>query len=630
METEASTEPDVSMKPAASTKPDAHVPVTRRILGLLSPYRWRLAGAATLIILTVGLNVTGPLMLRTIINQALPGRDTRLLVLLCSGMVVVGVVTNLASIAQNAVLHKVIQSVVHRLRIDLFGRMQAMPLEFFSEESNSSIQSRLASDIGGIGDSSGLLLAGTLQAVVNLIATGTVMVLLSWPLAVVSVVLAAALSLVNLRFNDKRRQLWEDRQGSVGEMLRLVGEDLALPGVILGRTFGAHRRQRQRFDAVSATISNLSYRQRMAGSSANALIGTTMAALPPLIYLLAGSAFPGLSLGTVVVLATMQTRLSTPIQYLLGINGSVQGVKVSLGRVFDFLDLEPAIELPDEPDAPIADRSAHLAAKGLDFTYRTAEGRGSLSGVTVDFEAGSTTLVVGTTGAGKSTLALALAGLVEPAGGVIELDGRPVGPDGLWPAVTLVSQDAAVFNDTIRANLLLASPDATDAELDRALALVELADKVAGLTDGLDTTVGERGYQLSGGERQRLALARALLGRSPVLVVDEATSALDGVTAAKLHSTLREHCRGRTLITIAHRIPAMRPGDRVIAMADGRIAEQGRHSELADAGGVYTRLLRTQAAVDDLADRSAQAGRTAHPAQTAQTSGTRRAMAAVR
>lgn len=580
-------------------KHDARTPFPRRVLGLFVPYRWRLAAAAILIILTVALNITGPLMLRGVINEALPNRDTRLLVLLCSGMVVVGTVTSLAAIAQDALFHRIIQSLVHRLRIDLFDRMQAMPLEFFTEESNSSIQSRLASDIGGISDSAGFLMHGALQSTVSLIATGTVMVLLSWPLAVVSVVLASAFSLVNLRFNKKRRDLWADRQGSVGEMLRLVGEDLALPGVILGRTFGAHRLQRRRFEAVSEDISSLSYRQRMAGSSARALIGTTTAALPPLIYLLAGSAFPGLSLGTVVVLATMQARLSSPIQYLLGINGSIQAVKVSFERVFDFLDLEPATDLSAQPNQPAAEQSAHLAVKGLGFSYRTSDGRTCLSDISVDFEAGSTTLVVGTTGAGKSTLALALAGLVEPARGVIELDGRPVGPEELWRAVTLVSQDAAVFNDTIRANLLVARPAASQADLERALALVELTDKVAGLADGLDTTVGERGYQLSGGERQRLALARALLAGTPILVVDEATSALDGVTAATLHAMLREHCRGRTLITIAHRIPAMRPGDQVIAMAEGRLAEHGRHAELADAGGLYARLLRAQTTAAD-------------------------------
>jgi ATP-binding cassette subfamily B protein len=593
---------------------DSHPTTGLRILGLFRPYRWRLVAMAGLIILTVGLNVPGPLMLRTVINQALPDRDTRLLVLLCSLMVVIGVVTSLVSIAQDAVVHRITQSLVHRLRIDLFDRMQAMPLEFFSGESNSSIQARLASDIGGISDTAGFALRGTLTSAVSLIATGTVMVLLSWPLAVVSVVLASVLNLVNLRFNDRRRQFADDRQAAVGDMLKLVGEDLALPGVILGRTFGTHRLRRGRFEEVSATISSLSYRQRMAGSSTRALIIATLAALPPLIFLLAGTAFPGLSLGTVIVLATMQAKLTAPIQYLLGLGGTVQSIKAMFGRVFEFLDLEPGISLPAEPSPPCAQRPARLALRGLEFSYRAANGRGSLSDVTVAFEAGSTTLVVGSTGAGKSTLALALAGLVEPTAGVIELDGCPAGPQELWRAVTLVSQDAAVFNDTIRANLLLAKPEATQAELEGVLALVELTDKVAGLADGLDTTVGERGYQLSGGERQRLALARALLAPSPILVVDEATSALDGVTAAHLHAAVREHCHGRTLITIAHRIPAMRPADSVIAMADGRIEEHGRHRELADAGGVYSRLLRAQAIVagDPAADVTSRTPPTRH------------------
>jgi ATP-binding cassette subfamily B protein len=553
------------------------------------PYRIEIVATLVLVVLATGLTVISPLLLVQIINQALPEHNARLLGLLCGTLLLLAVITNGAVIAQNALTNWVGQRIIHQLRTDLFDTVQRMPLHFFSAESNSEIQSRMVSDIGGISDIITFTAQSTVGSVVSLASCAIVMVVLSWPLALVSLALALVLNLTNSRFTKRRRLLATQRQERVSEMLVVVAEDLSLPGVILSRTLGRQVSQQERFAAASDDVATLTYQQRLAGNSARVLIGMTLGCVPPLIYWLSGTVFTGLSVGTVVVLALLQLRVSTPIQQLLGLSASVQSASAMAERITAYLS--PAVELEPVP-APAESRPARrhpapplLRASQVSYDYPSSRQR-ALSDVSVEFPPGSITVVTGATGSGKSTLALILAGLIAPSAGAVHLGPDVAALADLRREVMLISQDAAMLNASIAENLLFAEPDAAPADLDRALRIAQLDTWVASLPDGIDTQIGERGYEVSGGERQRIALARAMLSASPVFILDEATSALDSATADAVNTALRQHCPGRTLIMISHRTTYVEAGDRILVIGDGRVAQEHTASSTRKAVSV--------------------------------------------
>jgi len=537
------------------------------------PYRWQLSASLLLAIAITANGIAGPLLLVRIIDIALPRHDRGLLILLCSIMLVMGAIGAAATVGQNAITNWVGQHVIHGLRADVYARLQSVPLTFFNSRSNTEIQARLASDIGGISDMVTFTAQGTVSSLTNLAAYAAAMIILSWRLALISMFLAAMLNLLNARFTERRRKLARLRQENVAAMLKAVGEDLSLPGVILGRTMGRQAEQESRFLSLSEQVARLTFRQRLVGNSARAVVALTLSCIPPLLYLLAGTVFTQASVGTVVVLAFMQLRLSVPIQQLLGLSSTVQSGTAMLERVQEYLDLptEPApfVKLPHTKHAVA--RPATLSVRDLNYRYPSS-GRQAVKRVWSEFPAGSTTMIMGPSGSGKSTLALLLAGLLTPESGVISLDGASVSASALRANVTLVPQDVGILNASIKKNLLFAKPGATVTEMRRMLAMVRLDTLVDQLPGGINAIVGERGYELSGGERQRLALARALLSPGRCLILDEATSALDAATADAVTGAVREFCQRRTLLVIGHRLPHPDPSDRLLFMDGGAAA----------------------------------------------------------
>jgi ATP-binding cassette, subfamily B, bacterial len=561
------------------------------------------AGLAMLVLCAVAVSSVGPLLLQRVINDALPHHHVRELAALCTAMIAAGILTGMLGITQGMLANRIGQRVVHDLRVGLFRHIQGMGLTFFAGDANTEIQARLVSDIGGISDILTLTAQGALTAMASLITACTVMLILSWPLALASIVLATALNVVNQRFAARRNMLAARRQEAVAGIMRQVAEDLSLPGVILGRTLGQTARQRARFTQTSARLSAATYEQRLAGRTAMATINMTFACLPPVIYLLSGTVVHGISLGTAVVLATMQARLTGPIQQLLTLSGTLQSSRAMFDRVFAYLDL-PADELAGD-DLPADDEDGltgnhpsgplRLMLRDVGYRYPHAA-RDALSDASVDFPPYSFTVITGPSGSGKSTLALLAAGLLRPSAGEIWLESPGDADQRVSrQAVTLVPQEPMLFNASIRENLLVARPQAGDGELSWAVRTASLTDLIERLPEGMETPVGERGYQLSGGERQRLALARALLSGRPVLIVDEGTSALDGFTADQVYQRLHQISAQRTVVMITHRIPRLTTDDRVVVVAGGRIAEQGCHGELLSRRGAYYTLLAAEA-----------------------------------
>lgn len=565
----------MTAEPARANSAMGTWPEMARIARRFGSYRLRLFASLAVAVVSVALIMVTPLLLRDVID-AWPRHDTRLIAVLCLAMVFAGLLSSALIVGQAALANSVGQQMVHDLRIEVYDRVHSMPLEFFSAESNSEVQARLASDIGGISDIITFTAQSVLTAASRLLAATIVMLILSWPLALLSLLLAVCLHLINNGFSMKRRRLATQRQEAVGQMLKLAGEDLTMTGIVLGRTFGQRTAQRERFHDTSRRISDLTYHQRLAGASGRAIIMMTLTCLPPLIYFVAGTAATGLSLGTVVLLAYMQVQISGPISQLLSINGEFQASLAMFERVFGYLDLTPSEE-PAAHDTGAPSRGAAalrpvaLDVSALGYRYRR-ESRDALTDINLSLSPRSVTIIMGATGSGKSTLALLLSGLMAPIKGVIAIDGKPALAAMLQANVTLVPQDGAMLNATIRDNLLFANPSATENELMEALRAAELYRLVTFLPDGLDTMIGERGYEFSGGERQRLALARAMLSDRPVLIIDEATSALDAATADRVHQSLREHYQTRTLVMIAHRVPRLEPSDQLVYLSDGHIA----------------------------------------------------------
>ncbi|WP_181019877.1 ABC transporter ATP-binding protein [Nonomuraea typhae] len=551
--------------------------VLRRMGGRFRPYRWQVAGSILMSFTRIGLGVAAPLLLQRVIDDALPARDVAPLTVLCALMAGAGLLNSGLAAGQVALNNWVGQRITTALRVEVYDHARSQPLRFYSEQGQSEIQTRVLNDVDGADRFVTVVAQDAIAQTASLVAAAVAMLMLSWPLALASFALAALLSLLNQRFARRRRALAADRQRQVSGVLRFVAENLSPTGVVVARTLCRTAQQRERFVELSTRLREVTFRQRVIGAYAYSVIGASLACVPPMIYLLSGTLVTGVSVGAVVVLAILQMRLSDPIERLLQLSASLQTSVAMFERVFLYLDL-PEVE---GDTVASAGEPPDLSVRGLSYGYDEDL---VLDDVSLDFPAGSVTVIAGSTGSGKSTLGLILAGLLPPPAGQV----RP-GTAELRRIVALTPQHTALFQASLRENLLFANPEAGPAELAEA---AEVACLPA--SDGWESAIGQDGHQLSGGERQRLGIARTLLTPARVLIFDEATSALDALTADRVHEALRAHCRGRTLIIIAHRIPRLEPGDRVVVMERGRVVEAGTHGELSTYGGAYAALLDTQ------------------------------------
>ncbi|GGW85980.1 multidrug ABC transporter ATP-binding protein [Streptomyces malachitofuscus] len=562
----------------------------RFTLGCLRPYRGRTALTVLVVGARVLLGVVSPLAMLVLLDEALPERDTELLVLVCTGIFAAGGLSSALYVAETTLTSWISQRLVADLRVRVFDNAHAQPLQFFAAHSASELQARLVSDVNGIDRFLSQTMRSALAAAANAVTAALAMAFLSWQLALASLLLTALLSHLNNRLAQVRRELAGERQRHITTMIRKVSDTLSLQGVVLGRTLGRTTRQRDEFTHVCESIRDTTVRQRVVGARALVLIGFCFAAFPPAIYITCGVFLPELTVGTVVALVLLQMRLSDPLQTLLSFSAQIQASVATFERVMQYTSMSaPALR----PVVKRTGEAVKVAAAGVSYQYAGAS-RPALRDVDMELHHGVMNVVLGATGSGKSTLSLLLAGLIEPQRGRITLDGVPADADLLRARVTLVPQDIGFHNASLRDNLSYARDGATEVEMRQALRAACLGDLPAKLPRGLDTPVGEGGHLLSGGERQRLAIARALLARGTLLIFDEATSALDGATAQAVHNALRSACSARTVLMICHRIPRLSANDRVFVLDRGTMAEAGTHARLRSAGGEYAKLLAAQ------------------------------------
>ncbi|SCL46396.1 ATP-binding cassette, subfamily B [Micromonospora chersina] len=567
----------------------------RRIGGLFTDHRGPLAAVVAIIVASSVIAMASPFLLRTVIDRALPERDLTLLAWLVAGMVGVAAVTAVLGVAQTWISTRVGQEVMHRLRTDVFTHLQRQSIGFFVRTRTGEVQSRITNDIGGmqaVVTSTATSIAANLTTVV---ATVIAMVALSWRLTLVSVVVLPPAIWLTRRVARLRREITARRQRELADLNVTIEEGLSISGVQLAKTLGAGATLVDRFTASSARLVDLELRSELAGRWRMASMTVIFAAIPAVIYL--GAGLPGtagtLTIGTLVAFTALQGNLFRPLMGLLNVGVSLTASMALFARIFEYLDLPVEVADPAHPVALDPARvRGHLRFSDVTFSYPGSD-TAAVAGVNLDVPAGTSLALVGETGSGKSTLAALISRLHDPDAGRITIDGvdlRDVRLADLAAVVGVVSQETYLLHATVRENLRYAKPDATDADIEAAARAAQIHDLIAALPDGYDTVVGSRGHRFSGGEKQRLAIARTLLRDPRILVLDEATSALDTETERAVQRAFDELARGRTVVTIAHRLSTVRDADQIAVLDHGRIVESGTHASLLDRAGRYASL----------------------------------------
>ena len=624
----------------------------RRVWGYARPYTGPVATMLLVILTTTLVGLVPPLLYRDLIDNALPNRDFQRLNLLALGMIGIPLATGLLGVFQRYLSARIGEGVIYDLRRSLFEHMQHMSLRFFTNTRTGELMSRLNNDVVGSQQAITSTLVSIFTNTVAVVSTLAVMLSVEWRLTVASVLILPLFLLPSRRIGRTLRQITRESLNHNAQMNALMNETLNVSGALLVKLFGRAPDEQRRFDERAARVRDIGVTQAVIGRwfflglSLVSAVGTAMVFWFGGQLVLQGT----FTVGTIVMFGAYLTQLYGPLASLTNARVEFATSMVSFERVFEVLDLP--VEITDRPGAAeLGHVEGEVRFENVSFSYEPAggdgkggglsqvrrwdmqsvlaeqaearrqarqnghkpevegegedssdseakrEARAALVDVSFEIRPGQLAALVGPSGAGKTTITYLLPRLYDPTSGRILVDGhdlRDVTLRSLSTQIGMVTQETYLFHDTIRANLLYAKPDATQAELEGACRTANIHDFIASLPDRYDTIVGERGYRLSGGEKQRLSIARVILKDPRILVLDEATSHLDSQSEALIQAALERVMRGRTSLVIAHRLSTVLAADVILVLSQGRLVERGTHDELLRRGGLYASLYETQ------------------------------------
>ena len=595
----------------------------RRMLSFARPYRRTLVVFMLAVVLDAVVTALNPLILRSLIDKGIIGKDQTLVVQLALLAAALAVADAGLSIVERRISAAIGEGLIYDMRSKVFRHIQSMPIAFFSRTQTGALISRLNNDVIGAQQAFTDLLSNVVGNAVLVVIVLATMFVLSWPITLVALLLLPIFLIPARRVGQRVGSMMREGLDVNAEMNMVMTERFNVSGAMLVKLFGRPEDEAANFETKAAQVRDIGVTQATYSRVFFISLTLTASLATAFAYGFGGvAAIHGtLQVGTVVALTAYLARLYGPLTQLSSVQLDVMTTLVSFERLFEVLDLEPtvveaasAVSIPSGP--------ARVAFSQVDFTYPTADevSLASLEAVAVldqtrsgqvlhdvsfTIEPGTMTALVGPSGAGKTTISALLSRFYDPTDGQVAINGvdlRDATFSSLSDTVGVVTQDVHLFHDTLRANLLYARPEASDDDLARALDHAQISRLVASLPRGLDTVVGERGYRLSGGEKQRVALARLLLKAPAVVVLDEATAHLDAESEAAVQQALAETLEGRTSLVIAHRLSTIRDADQIIVVEAGRVAEVGDHQELLARGGLYADLYETQFASQALED----------------------------
>jgi ATP-binding cassette, subfamily B, bacterial len=598
----------------------------RRIATYARPYRWQIALFLLITILDAVATVSYPLLLRVIIDDGILKHDTAVVAAVAGLVAGIALFDAFLGFAQRWYSSRIGEGLIYDLRTEVFSHVQRQPIAFFTRTQTGSLVSRLNSDVIGAQQALTSVLSSVVSSLIQLILVLITMFYLSWLVTVIALVMLPLFILPAKLIGRRLQRLTRESMQLDAEMGSTMTERFNVAGAMLAKLYGRPREESDLFSNRAARVRDIGVVTAVYGSVLFVSLTLLASIATAMIYGVGGSLVISgtFQIGTLVAMATLLNRLYGPIMSLSNVQVTVMTALVSFDRVFEVLDLKPlidersgAVALPAPASAPVNGSAPEIEFDDVSFRYpkasevslaslesiaiqgteRADAGQQILDQVSFRAAPGKLTALVGPSGAGKTTITHLVSRLYDTGSGAVRIGGHDVRDltlDSLHAAVGVVTQDAHLFHDTIRANLAYARPDASERELVLACQAAQIWDLISSLPDGLDTVVGDRGYRLSGGEKQRVAIARLLLKAPSVVVLDEATAHLDSESEAAVQRALATALAGRTSLVIAHRLSTIRQADQILVIEAGRVRERGTHDELLAAGGLYAELYRTQ------------------------------------
>lgn len=613
------------------TKQQVKPGTVRRILPYAKPYRWRIALLLSVTVVDAVIVVATPLLFQELLDNGIVPRDTAVVIVCAVTVAALALLEALVQTTESYYSGYISEGLIYDLRAQLFKHIQRQPLAFFTRAQTGALVSRLNTDVVGAQQAISTLLSQSVSSALSLILVLITMFYLSWQITLVALVITPFFAVPGRVIGRRLQRLMRESMQLNAEMGSLMNERFNVAGALLFKLYGRPDQEASLFSRSASRVRDIGIvntvymRALLIAMTLIASLATAM------VYGFGGRLVivNDLQIGTLVAMAVLLTRLFSPINQLSGLQANVMTALVSFDRLFEVLDLKPAVsERPNAQPLPMS-KAGGAAAPEIEFDHvsfrypsatevslasletislpapERADSAWALQDVSFRAPSGKLTALVGPSGAGKTTITYLVPRLYDPNSGSVRIAGldlRDVTLASLRDTVGMVTQDAHLYHETLRTNLLYARPEATEQEVIEACKAAQIWDLISSLSNGLDTVVGDRGYRLSGGEKQRIAIARLLLKAPSVVVLDEATAHLDSESEAAIQRALKTALSGRTSLVIAHRLSTIREADQILVLDQGQIRERGAHEELLAANGLYAELYRTQFAGTPNAD----------------------------